>query len=149
MAAPGHVTVDAMIDLPLPRDVLPHRPPFLFIDRVLLCTQERVVAERTFHPEEPFFAGHFPGRPLVPGVLLLEGLAQTMAYGVRLSAPGGEVLLTGVEKARFRRPVGPGDTVTFEVVPLRARLGVTMADGVVRVGDREVASAVVKGYAGR
>lgn len=138
-----------MITLPPPMDVIPHRPPFLFIDRVLICTAERVVAERTFHPDEPFFAGHFPGRAIVPGVLLLEGLAQTMAYGVRLGKPGAEVLLTGLEKTRFRHPVVPGDTVTFEVVPVRTLLGVTTAEGTVRLDGRRVASAIVKGYAGR
>ena len=135
--------------LPPPIDVIPHRPPFLFIDRVLVCTPEQVVAERTFAADEPFFAGHFPGRPIVPGVLLLEGLAQTMAYGVRLHKAGAEVLLTGLEKTRFRHPVGPGDTVTYEITPGRTVLGVTMAEGVVRLGTRLVASAVVKGYAGR
>lgn len=138
-----------MTALPLPMDVIPHRPPFLFIDRVLVCTPERVVAERTFHADEAFFAGHFPGRPIVPGVLLLEGLAQTMAYGVRLRKSGAEVLLTGLEKTRFRRPVGPGDTVTFEVVPIRTLLGVTTAEGSVHRDGQLVASAIVKGYAGR
>lgn len=135
--------------LPTPIEVIPHRPPFLFLDRVLVCSPQRIVAERTFHADESFFQGHFPGAPIVPGVILLEGLAQAMAYGVLLRGAGGKVLLTGLDRARFRHPVLPGDTVTFEVVPERTLLNVTTASGTVRVGDRVVATATVKGYLGQ
>ena len=68
--------------------VLPHRAPFLFIEQVVELTEERVVAVRTFRPDEPFFLGHFPGRPVVPGVVLIEGLAQAMALIPGVSRSG-------------------------------------------------------------
>ncbi|MCK6569722.1 beta-hydroxyacyl-ACP dehydratase [Myxococcota bacterium] len=136
--------------LPSPADVIPHRPPFLYLDRVLTCGADLIVGECTFAPDAPFFAGHFPGRPIVPGVILLEGLAQTLAYGVLLLAGGGRpVLLGGLDRVKFRHGVGPGDTVTYEIRPTRTLLGVTTANGIVRVGDAVAVSAIVKGYLGR
>src|SRR5690242_10101888 len=95
---------------PLPdvRTVLPHREPFLFVDHVLEIGERRIVAVRTFPPEEPFFAGHFPERPVVPGVILVEGLAQTMAYLVLVQRAAPQVFLAGIERARFHAAVEPG-----------------------------------------
>ena len=95
-----------------PEDVLPHRAPFLFVDEVLEVEPgERAVARWHLTGDEPFFAGHFPGYPVLPGVLIVEALAQTGALAVladdRFS--GRVVLLGGVDKARFRRQVRPGD----------------------------------------
>ena len=95
-----------------PADVLPHRAPFLFVDEVLEVEPgERAVARWHLTGDEPFFAGHFPGYPVLPGVLIVEALAQTGALAVladdRFS--GRVVLLGGVDKARFRRQVRPGD----------------------------------------
>ena len=97
----------------------------------------------------PFFAGHFPGNPIVPGVILLEALAQTLAYGVLRGAPGQRVLLTGIEHGRFRQPVVPGQRVVFEVKPERTVMGVTQATGVVSVEGDVVAQATVKGFVGK
>ena len=91
-----------MSDLPRPIDLLPHRPPFLLVDELVSVTDDRAVATYTFHPEE--VEGHFPGQPVVPGVLLVEGMAQTLACLASLHEPepDGTPFLTGVEKVRFR-----------------------------------------------
>ena len=97
---------------PMPAELsglLPHRPPFLFIDRIVEQSPGRIHVARTFRPEEDFFRGHFPGRPIVPGVLLLEMMAQ--AFACMTAAPGKGVYLTGVDRARFRKPVLPGQEV--------------------------------------
>jgi 3-hydroxyacyl-[acyl-carrier-protein] dehydratase len=99
--------------------ILPHRYPFLLIDRVIeIVRKKTVVAIKNVTINEPFFQGHFPGVPIMPGVLLLEAMAQ--AGGVLLlreveDKNGKLIVFTGVEKARFRRPVVPGDQIRFEV----------------------------------
>lgn len=134
--------------LPAPIDVLPHRPPFLFLDRCLRCDDTEVIAERRFGPDEPFFAGHFPGMPVVPGVILIEALAQTLGYAALRARPGETVMLTGVEKCRIRRPVRPGETVRFTVTVVKRRLSLVVADGTAHVGDDLALSARILGYVG-
>lgn len=127
--------------------ILPHRPPFLFIDRVVELSDDRVLAVRTFQPDEPFFLGHFPDRPVVPGVVLIEGLAQAMAYHSLLRHPSREVFLVGIDQARFRSPIGFGIEVTFEVRVGEQRFGLLKGRGEVRVRAQNVASATLLGYA--
>ncbi|MBI4869548.1 MAG: 3-hydroxyacyl-ACP dehydratase FabZ [Candidatus Wallbacteria bacterium] len=104
---------------------IPHRPPFLFIDRILECTADRIRTERTIRSDEPHFRGHYPGQPLMPGVLLCEAVVQSGAILVsrRLSDPAlasaaasGSVVpvLTRLQDARFKRMVLPGDRVEME-----------------------------------
>ena len=106
------------MSLPPPIDVLPHRPPFLLLDEVTsLDIGQSATGLWRLTGEEWFFPGHFPGRPTLPGVLMLESIAQLGAYAV-LSDParaGKLPLFGGVEKARFRRQVVPGDTLELEV----------------------------------
>ena len=102
--------------------ILPHRYPFLLIDRVLeIERKKRIVAIKNVTINEPFFAGHFPGFPIMPGVLIVEAMAQ--AGGAMLLTEvedrGGKLIVfTGIEKARFRRPVVPGDQLRIEVIML-------------------------------
>jgi len=111
-----------------PVDLLPHRSPFLFIDEITEITPgESVTAHWKLTGEEDFFAGHFPGRPTLPGVLMVEALAQVGACGV-LSLPefeGKLPLFGGVDKVKFRRQVTPGDTLdlTVTLTSLKSRAG--------------------------
>ena len=101
------------------KKLLPHRDPFLFIDKVLDLSVEHIVAERYVPPEESFFKGHFPEFPIMPGVLIVEAMAQTCgilgSQIMKQTASDKSVyLLCGVEKVRFRKKVMPGDTLRFE-----------------------------------
>jgi len=125
-------------------DILPHRYPFLLIDRVLEVEPGvRAVGLKNVTFNEPFFVGHFPGHPIMPGVLIIEMMAQ--AGGVMLlTLPehrGKLAYLAGVEKARFRKPVLPGDTLVAEVTMLKARGHIGFVEAKVKVGEDVVCSA--------
>ncbi|MGB1681523.1 MAG: 3-hydroxyacyl-ACP dehydratase FabZ [Acidimicrobiales bacterium] len=114
--------------LPRPADVLPHRPPFLFVDEITaLEPGEQAVGTWTLTGEEDFFAGHFPGRPTLPGVLMCEAIAQVGAVALLTDEryAGKLPLFGGLDSARFRRQVGPGDTLELrvEMGRLSARAG--------------------------
>ena len=127
--------------------VLPHRYPFLLVDRVDSLTGERIVACKMVTGNEPFFQGHFPGNPIMPGVLILEALAQA---GALLAAPQvgfdpsrDAIFLMSMDKVKFRKPVVPGDALVLEVVPLRKGGAVWKMRGEAKVGDTVVAEAEI------
>jgi len=139
-----------MADLAPVESVLPHRPPFLFVDRIVELSPKRVVGVRTFRPDEPFFQGHFPNKPIVPGVLLIEGLAQTMAYYALSAKKAEAVFLVGIDTARFRGVVEPNVEVRFEIdIPEEERFGTLIGKGKVVANGKRVADADVRGYAGK
>jgi 3-hydroxyacyl-[acyl-carrier-protein] dehydratase len=131
--------------------ILPHRYPFLLIDRVLdLKRKERIVAIKNVTINEPFFVGHFPGLPIMPGVLIVEAIAQ--AGGALLLTEVQDrsdkvMVFTGIERAKFRKPVGPGDQLRLEVEVKgwRSVPGMTAAkmQGYAYVGEKRVAEAAV------
>ena len=131
---------------------LPHRYPFLLIDRVLeIDPGKRVVALKNVTYNEPFFRGHFPGDPIMPGVLIIEALAQAGAVLLlhdMADREGKLVYFTGIDKARFRRTVVPGDQLrlTVEVIKFRATAsklrGIAEVDGV-KAAEAEIMSALV------
>lgn len=130
--------------------VIPHRAPFLFVDRVVEIAPNRIVAVRTFRLEEPYFQGHFPDHPVVPGVLMLEGLAQTMAYYTLNETKKKRVFLIGIDRARFRSMVEPGKEIRYEVDIGEERLGTLSGKGRVTAegGKQRVCDAELMGYAG-
>jgi beta-hydroxyacyl-ACP dehydratase FabZ len=113
----------APLDVPAIERVIPHRFPFLMIDRVIELGDDQVVALKNVSANEPYFAGHFPGHPIMPGVLQVEAMAQAGAVlAMNQLANEGEhplVFFMGIDKVKFRKPVVPGDQLRIEVVPLR------------------------------
>ncbi len=130
--------------------MLPHRYPFLLVDRVLELETERTLTLKNVTVNEQFFAGHFPGKPVMPGVLILEALAQSAAIlalgliGGRRSLfmlTGVDKVLTGVDKVRFRRPVVPGDQLKMEVRLVKHHHPLWKMRGEARVDDELAAEA--------
>ncbi len=128
---------ETMLDLTAIMKVLPHRYPFLLVDKILeLDPGQRAVGLKNVSGNEPFFVGHFPGNPVMPGVLIVEALAQTGAVAL-LSVPSLEGKLAyfaGIDKCRFRRPVVPGDQLRLEVTLTKMRGSIGKGQGQAFVG---------------
>jgi beta-hydroxyacyl-ACP dehydratase FabZ len=135
----------ATMDITAIQAVLPHRYPFLLVDRVDELGPDKIVARKLVSANEPFFAGHFPGRPVMPGVLIVEALAQA---GALLAAPlvGFDptrqgIFFMAIDKVKFRKPVIPGDVLVLEVIPLRKGGSVWKMRGEAKVDGDVVAEA--------
>src|SRR2546427_4955762 len=128
------------------RRILPHRYPMLLVDRVVELERERIVGIKNVTANEPFFSGHFPDFPVMPGVLIVEAMAQTAGVLV-LKSLGGRgnklVLLVAIENARFRKPVVPGDTLRMEMKVLKRKVSVAKMAGVATVDGVTVAEVEV------
>src|SRR5262245_62837493 len=126
------------------RRILPHRYPMLLVDRIVEMEPERIVGIKNVTANEPFFQGHFPDFPVMPGVLIVEAMAQAAGVLVLKSIPDRErklVLLVAIENARFRRPVVPGDTVRLEMKLLKRKATVAKMAGIATVDGQLVAEA--------
>jgi len=124
--------------------LLPHRDPFLFVDRIERYDDEEVVGYRKFTEKDFFFQGHFPGYPVVPGVILIETMAQCGGAGIRLTGKVDKdalFFLASVDKAKFRRQVRPGDEVKMVIKTLRVSPKTLKQSGQAFVGEQLVAEA--------
>ncbi len=126
--------------------LLPHRYPFVMIDKILsVVPMKSVTGLKNVTINEPFFQGHFPGRPVMPGVLILEGMAQTGGMMAFYSAPeniGTKLLyFAGIDKARFRKPVIPGDQLLFHLEMVKYKRGIFVMTGEAHVDGKLVAEA--------
>ncbi len=122
----------AILDINEIRGILPHRYPFLLVDRIVELEAERIVGIKNVTANEPFFPGHFPDFPVMPGVLIVEAMAQTAGVLVLKSIPDREkklVLLVAIENAKFRRPVVPGDQLRMEMKVIKRKASVAKMAG--------------------
>jgi len=139
--------MQTVLDSEAIKKLLPHRFPFLLVDRVIeLLPREKIVGIKQVSINEPFFQGHFPGAPVMPGVLVIEALAQCGAILALREIEDRDaklVLFTGIKEARFRRPVVPGDTLVLEVTVLRVGSRVQRMRGEAKVEGQLCADAEI------
>lgn len=134
------------LDIVAIQDILPHRYPFLLVDRILELEETRIVGLKNVTATEPHFQGHFPDFPVMPGVLIVECMAQTAGVLVLSQIPDRKnkvVLLTTIEAAKFRKPVIPGDQLLVEMTVISRRSSVAKMRGVARVNNVVVAECTV------
>ncbi len=138
-------TESIVLDILEIQNFLPHRYPFLLVDRIVdLVPMERVVGIKNVTMNEPFFQGHFPGNPIMPGVLILEAMAQTGGFLLLNTEndPSGKLIyFTGINKVKFRKPVVPGDQLRFEIEFLKLKRNICKMKGLAFVEDKMVCEA--------
>jgi 3-hydroxyacyl-[acyl-carrier-protein] dehydratase len=133
-----------LLDIQEIRDILPHRYPMLLVDAILELEDERIVGIKNVTANEPFFGGHFPDFPVMPGVLVVEAMAQVAGVLVLKSVPDRKnklVLLASIEQAKFRRPVRPGDQLRIEMKVTKRKTSVAKMHGQATVDGVVVAEA--------
>jgi beta-hydroxyacyl-ACP dehydratase FabZ len=136
----------AVLDTLAIRDILPHRYPFLLVDRILELEPERIVGIKNVTANEEFFMGHFPHFPVMPGVLITEAMAQVAGVLVLKEIPDRKekiVLLASIDEAKFRKPVVPGDQLRIEMVVLKKKATVCKMQGKATVDGQVVAEATL------
>jgi 3-hydroxyacyl-[acyl-carrier-protein] dehydratase len=141
------ISTDTVIDIEQIVKMIPHRYPFLMIDRVTnLVVNESALGHKNVTINEPHFQGHFPNKPIMPGVLIIEAMAQTAAvlvvYSTSEDTEGKLVYFMSVENAKFRKPVQPGDVLSIQVVTKQHRKSVWKFEGVANVNGKAVAEAI-------
>jgi beta-hydroxyacyl-ACP dehydratase FabZ len=136
----------ALMDVKDIWEILPHRYPMLMVDQILEIGEDSIVGIKNVTANEPHFAGHFPGFPVMPGVLIIESMAQAGGILVGKVAPhtrGRVMFLASVEEAKFRRPVFPGDQLRIEMKLLRLKYTVAKMQGVAKVDGQVAAEAIL------
>jgi beta-hydroxyacyl-ACP dehydratase FabZ len=134
----------ALLDIDRIREILPHRYPFLLVDRIDEMEEMRIVGVKNVTCNEPFFVGHFPEYPVMPGVMIVEAMAQVAGVLVLYNIPDRRnklVLLATVEEAKFRRPVRPGDSLRIEATILKRKATLAQIAAVATVDGAGVAEA--------
>ncbi len=132
-----------VLDISAIQKIIPHRYPFLLVDRILDMGENKIVGIKNVTISEPFFQGHFPGHPVMPGVLILEALAQTGGvYALSMSDNRGKIAyFASIDNAKFRKPVIPGDRLILEVTFIKCRPRIIQLRGVAKIDDEVVAEA--------
>ena len=134
------------------QELIPHRDPFLLVDRVTDLDPEEIsiVAQKNITEDEPYLEGHFPGNPIMPGVLVIEALAQTgliCLFELKLIEPEAEFFFTGIEQVKFRRPVVPGDLLELRVKLLKNKRTLWKFEGRAFAGGQIAAEGLFTAYA--
>lgn len=135
-----------VLDTDAIRKILPHRYPMLLVDKILELEETRIIGIKNVTANEPFFEGHFPEFPVMPGVLILEAMAQVAGVQVLSTIPDRAsklVLLASVEEAKFRRPVRPGDQLVIEMSLLKRKANLAKMSGTAKVDGAVAAEAVM------
>jgi beta-hydroxyacyl-ACP dehydratase FabZ len=136
----------AILDVRAIREILPHRYPMLLVDQIVELEPDRIVGLKNVTANEPFFAGHFPHYPVMPGVLIVESMAQVAGILILKDIPDSKnrpVLLASIKEAKFRKQVVPGDQLRIEMKVIRRKSNVAIMAGKAKVGDTVVAEAEV------
>ena len=131
------------LDINMIQKILPHRYPFLLVDKIIESTDKKIVGLKNVTINEPFFQGHFPGHPIMPGVLILEAMAQVGGVGaLNLSENLGKLAyFLSIKKAKFRKPVVPGDQLIIEVEIVKKKLSVMQVRATAKVAGEVVTEA--------
>ena len=143
MGTEGLLVESKALDINAIQKILPHRYPFLLVDRIIEIVGNKVIGIKNVTINEPFFQGHFPGHPIMPGVLIIEAMAQVGGVGaLNMKANIGKLAyFLSIESARFRKPVLPGDVLRIEVDLLKTKLNIMKTHGVAKVDGEIVAEA--------
>ena len=142
-----------MMDINEIKNIIPHRHPFLLVDRIIECDfDSRIVGIKNVTADEPFFQGHFPEFPVMPGVLIIEALAQTACIlGFKILKLEGQstVFFTGIDGAKFRKPVVPGDQLRLELTKIKQRKSIFRFEGKAFIEDELATECTIQAMMGK